>query len=237
MVTLAKRPRSDSGMSGNLADDLIFNFRHNADPLGFAGEDANLTRYVGNAPTQYTDPTGLARGVANIDIFTNDADLPDDVIAELNRIFANVVRKCGAGPGFKIFVYQHKGTGPLGFFDPVPNPSPQGYTGPSQDYGVNVRNGKIPNQGALAIEGEDVITYDEQRVRDTAADLHVPYNKALAAVLAHEIGHHAIAGKTAHPYAEGYIDARKGKVGGDFSPETCRAIVGRFGFPVGVGKE
>ncbi len=28
------------------------------DPIGFAGGDTNLTRYVGNAPNDYTDPTG-----------------------------------------------------------------------------------------------------------------------------------------------------------------------------------
>ncbi len=27
-------------------------------PMGFAGGDTNLTRYVGNSPTNYTDPTG-----------------------------------------------------------------------------------------------------------------------------------------------------------------------------------
>ncbi|GIW86678.1 MAG: hypothetical protein KatS3mg108_1002 [Isosphaeraceae bacterium] len=30
------------------------------DPLGFAAGDANLSRYVGNAPTIYADPMGLA---------------------------------------------------------------------------------------------------------------------------------------------------------------------------------
>ena len=31
----------------------------NADPLGFEGGDQNLTRYVGNSPTNATDPSGL----------------------------------------------------------------------------------------------------------------------------------------------------------------------------------
>jgi len=30
------------------------------DPLGFAGGDTNLSRYVGNSPINYTDPSGLA---------------------------------------------------------------------------------------------------------------------------------------------------------------------------------
>lgn len=29
------------------------------DPIDFEGEDANLHRYVGNSPTNATDPTGL----------------------------------------------------------------------------------------------------------------------------------------------------------------------------------
>lgn len=29
------------------------------DPIAFEGGDANLYRYVGNSPTNYTDPTGL----------------------------------------------------------------------------------------------------------------------------------------------------------------------------------
>ena len=32
------------------------------DPIGFAGGDANLYRYVGNSPTNYTDPSGLHWG-------------------------------------------------------------------------------------------------------------------------------------------------------------------------------
>jgi RHS repeat-associated protein len=31
------------------------------DPIGFSGRDANLYSYVGNAPTTWTDPTGLMR--------------------------------------------------------------------------------------------------------------------------------------------------------------------------------
>lgn len=36
-------------------------FRHGQEPLGFAAGDANLYRYVGNSPTNYTDPSGLDR--------------------------------------------------------------------------------------------------------------------------------------------------------------------------------
>ena len=35
------------------------------DPIGFAAGDANLYRYVGNSPTNYTDPDGLERRSAN----------------------------------------------------------------------------------------------------------------------------------------------------------------------------
>lgn len=35
-------------------------WRHGQDPLGFAAGDANLYRYVGNSPTNFTDPSGLS---------------------------------------------------------------------------------------------------------------------------------------------------------------------------------
>ncbi|MGH7927338.1 MAG: RHS repeat-associated core domain-containing protein, partial [Candidatus Binatia bacterium] len=35
----------------------------NQDPKGFAAGDVNLYRYVGNSPTNYTDPTGLDAGI------------------------------------------------------------------------------------------------------------------------------------------------------------------------------
>jgi hypothetical protein len=31
------------------------------DPIGFDGEDPNLSRYVGNSPTNFTDPDGLKK--------------------------------------------------------------------------------------------------------------------------------------------------------------------------------
>ncbi|MBX9627173.1 MAG: RHS repeat-associated core domain-containing protein, partial [Gemmataceae bacterium] len=30
------------------------------DPIGFAGGDPNLYRYVGNSPTNFVDPSGLS---------------------------------------------------------------------------------------------------------------------------------------------------------------------------------
>ena len=44
----------DWGGSPHVAEPL-----GGADPLGFAAGDANLYRYVGNNPTNHTDPTGL----------------------------------------------------------------------------------------------------------------------------------------------------------------------------------
>jgi RHS repeat-associated protein len=58
------------------------------DPIGFAGGDANLYRYVFNQPTRYTDPSGeivpliVIGGLAgaNIFIWGNNAQVADDLV-------------------------------------------------------------------------------------------------------------------------------------------------------------
>ncbi len=47
---------ADNGSTGNVRWTLTVT----PDPLGFAAGDTNLTRYVGNAPNDYTDPTGTS---------------------------------------------------------------------------------------------------------------------------------------------------------------------------------
>ncbi|APZ94505.1 RHS repeat-associated core domain-containing protein [Fuerstiella marisgermanici] len=47
------------------------------DPMGFGGADANLSRYVGNAPMNYTDPTGWQRN-------DNSRRWPDYLLNEID---------------------------------------------------------------------------------------------------------------------------------------------------------
>ena len=60
------------------------------DPLGFAAGDTNLSRYCGNSPTNYTDPTGEVIGIddaiiigaligLNYWIWGNNAAMADDM--------------------------------------------------------------------------------------------------------------------------------------------------------------
>lgn len=47
------------------------------DPIGFAGEDMNLYRYVGNGPTNATDPSGLKSGKGSTGPVTPNEALDD----------------------------------------------------------------------------------------------------------------------------------------------------------------
>ena len=58
-----------------------------ADPLGFAAGDANLYRYVGNAPTDFTDPSGLAKPLPDVPLGPfGKVDLPERELLELLNI-------------------------------------------------------------------------------------------------------------------------------------------------------
>ena len=231
------------------------------DPIGFEGGDANLYRMVGNATTMFVDPDGLqaqsagvgqqaggqpatpippVRGSGQIVLFMGPGkSLPTATLVELNRIL-DAVEKNFCQPGYKFFMYDSPnapGPGQLGFFTPptkgvIPG-SPNAII---KHYGVEVREGAVP-RNALGIRNVNTITYSERRIRDVAQDLRVSYEVALAAVLAHEIVHHAICGVTAHGFGqpEGYIDSRSGGVGGVFSPETSRSLLDEFGFPIRPG--
>ncbi len=61
MVRTTEMPRVN-----NLKEETrsLLPVERNQPPLGFAAGDANLYRYVGNSPTNATDPSGLAPGTA-----------------------------------------------------------------------------------------------------------------------------------------------------------------------------
>jgi hypothetical protein len=58
-----------------------------ADPLGFAAGDANLYRYVGNAPTDFADPSGLAKELPDVPLGPyGKVDLPEKELLDLLNI-------------------------------------------------------------------------------------------------------------------------------------------------------
>ncbi len=80
-------------------------FRSGA-PLGYAGNDANLTRYVGNSPTQSTDPDGLqtnpfglATNVLNRDLSVWKANTRKTQYGEF-KVNVRVLREEGQRRGY-----------------------------------------------------------------------------------------------------------------------------------------
>lgn len=63
------------------------------DPISFGGGDANLYRYVGNSPTNYTDPTGLFLDTL-VDVASITYDvyrlLKDNVFGSCNNLGDNL---------------------------------------------------------------------------------------------------------------------------------------------------
>lgn len=55
------------------------------DPIGFAGGDANLSRYVGNGATNWVDPNGLAKWRSGIKLIV-DSDTAEFVLANGRRV-------------------------------------------------------------------------------------------------------------------------------------------------------
>ena len=65
------------------------------DPLGFAGGDSNLSRYVGNRPVDYTDPSGMSwlssfwNKVTSVvdDVFDDVGDFFEDTFEDVGDFF------------------------------------------------------------------------------------------------------------------------------------------------------
>jgi hypothetical protein len=70
-----------------------------ARPLGFSAGDANLYRYVHNAPTRTTDPTGLARECTILDGLQRSLDAEHDrnqaLLDRFARLDAEAQRQLG----------------------------------------------------------------------------------------------------------------------------------------------
>jgi RHS repeat-associated protein len=196
------------------------------DPLGFRASKWNLYTYVEQCPICYFDPSGLKNWGVIVIITTQR--LPKEALDEIKRIFADCIKEhCPAGGRIDFFNHalptNRYDEEKLGFLPKDPRAD-------WLFFDVFVEPGKTPRY-APGITGEHKVTYNDDVIRNSARDLKVPYWKALATVLAHEIGLHAIGDVDLfHFHRSGFVDAEVGKVGGKFSPEACKLILRKFGF-------
>ena len=73
------------------------------DPLGFAGGDSNLSRYVGNRPVDYTDPSGMSwlssfwNKVTSVvdDVFDDVGDFFEDTFEDVGDFFEDAFDDIG----------------------------------------------------------------------------------------------------------------------------------------------
>ncbi len=88
------------------------------DPIGFAAGDANLYRYVGNGPTNATDPSGLVEnGISQpgehwriFNIFTSNPDKAQYVVRKVRPATAGNAVSHGiqpSGPGVELHPVEH----------------------------------------------------------------------------------------------------------------------------------
>lgn len=77
------------------------------DPIGFAGDSGNLYRYVGNAVTRWSDPSGLHRSCSEVlkEIFEKECGMTSELAAKSASNFVDVAKqawvKSTKRPGWK----------------------------------------------------------------------------------------------------------------------------------------
>jgi RHS repeat-associated protein len=82
------------------------------DPIGFAGGDSNLYRYVGNSPTNATDPSGTV----SVLIYVNTSDMPSSFnIERVEELMQKAISNAGINATLQLIEYQGERPGGLGF--------------------------------------------------------------------------------------------------------------------------
>jgi hypothetical protein len=198
--------------------------------LGFDAGDANVTRYVGNSPLTHVDPDGLRTVTIEIVYYLEELKITPGVQKEVERVFQDIITRYAPKDKngkpchtlkFKWTVAKTKanydktkfgysggnviGWYPTGITLGVRDSLKLDVPGQSSDFKANLN----PKRLFDAATGKD---------RDLA----------LATVIAHELGLHALGGKIDHFTDTGYIDSSIGQTGGKFCDDAAKLIADRM---------
>lgn len=202
------------------------------------GVGANLYEYCKSSPLQYVDPFGLRYIKLTIeyffedeDVVGNDGKLHKAIRDEVRRIFTDCFKTCcpkddsgNLRHTLDIRFQQVRSKADLlsdrdrgNFFG----------IGSGIDGSVNAvygmyENKILPTYGYCG--GVTCGQINPDRIESLTGALSIDTQKAIAAAIAHEIGHHGIAYQGGHTHRTGFVDAEQGKAGGDFSKEICKLI-------------
>ena len=196
----------------------------NRDPVGEAG-GINLYGFVGNNPIALIDVLGL-RTVTISMYFSGDIKLDQCVKDEVNRILHNCMKTCCnknnkvglnwlpfSGDPSKVALGCSGGT--CGF-------NPTGYS--VAVVGTEASGRWAGRTGGGIFFPGNTVTINLTALPEIVENADTSYCKGLALTIAHEAFLHAIGGKWGHYYSKGYVDANKGKPGGELSKKTCKEL-------------
>jgi hypothetical protein len=204
------------------------------DPIGFKGGDPNLYRYVGNAPTNAVDPTGLREFTLEFVYHFTTIELTPEIKDEVSRIFQDAVSRFGHPDNTLTIKW-------------TPEPDRTKYD--ACDFGFIgtrfTRNGAragirehellknaIGQSGAGSFKG----SFNPTKCDDAAKGTPHTRAIAIATTIAHELGLHGIGGKSDHFHQTGYVDATGGEqMGKSFSDEAAKLIIARLDMDDGDG--
>jgi hypothetical protein len=89
---------------------------------------------------------------------------------------------------------------------------------------LNIRG--VPGQAGA---GSFVANMNPTVIRDAATKSKANFDVAVAATICHELGLHAMGGKSGHHVTKGFVDASHGgQIGANFSAKACQLIVDRL---------
>jgi RHS repeat-associated protein len=199
------------------------------DPIGFAGDPWNLYRYVGNSPTNGTDPSGLRQVNLVVKYAFKSMYIGPQTQTEFDRIFHDMMRR---------FSYKDRSTNrychtlkvfwiSLGAdYNSIEN-TRLGFIGrPVTWFVAGVDDGATSGVKDFAAQtGGFQTTVDRNRAFDWAKANKLFIDAALGVILAHEIGLHQIGEKSDHFYqGTEWVDSRYGNPTGVFSNEAGKLI-------------